>query len=380
MKTYKKYYSDLNCKEKESFLQLSESDAYMQKILDNIEEDRSLNVEVAFARRSDNAVVAVDYSVYDPYKNYTPAGYNDWGFENYDEDEEVESEDDLPLYWEGMTYEEKVCQLKWIDETYHFASDYSDASDAAAAVRTGYLADPNWFGFEVDDAGAWEAELAELLEPYFAKDIELSALDEVKVFAYCVTEGMTAPCSVIILDTDYCIGDDGCKYQLCDKEDAHRVMDESNIGVIICKVSDDHYTITDVYGNEREFDGLYINYAEDGAYKALEISGVEVYEALKNYKNDTVPCRKLEWVDCHRADEQGGIAGLTMVAGDKYDGDYFGEKLFILMYERLYSTELPDLREDINRVDELEKIAILLEYEYTCWLNGEADVYFYVKE
>lgn len=97
-------------------------------------------------------------------------------------------------------------------------------------------------------------------------------------------------------------------------------------------------------------------------------------------ENEIDTCRKLEWVDCHRADEQGGIAGLTMVAGDKYDGDHFGEKLFILMYERLYSTELPDLREDINRVDELEKIAILLEYEYTCWLNGEADVYFYVKE
>ena len=380
MKTYVKHYSDLNCKEKESFLQLSESDAYMSKILDNIEEDRSLNVEVAFARRTDNSIVAVDYNVFDPYKNYTPVGYNDWGFENYDEDEEVESEDDLPLYWEGMSYWEKARELAMINETYHFSSDYSDASDAASAVRTGYQADPNWFGFEVDDVGAWEEELAEFLEPYFAKDIELSALDEVKVFAYCVTEGMTAPSSIIILDTDYCIGDDGCKYQLCDKEDAHRVMDESTIGVIICKVSDDHYTITDVYGNEREYDGLYVNYAEDGAYKALKISGVEVYEALENYKNDTVPCRKLEYVDDHRADEQGEIAGLTMVAGDKYDGDHFGEKLFILMYERLYSTELPDLRGDINRPDELEKIAILLGYEYVCCLNGEADIYFYVKE
>lgn len=271
MKTYVKHYSDLNSREKESFLQLSESDAYMPKILDNIEEDRSLDVEVAFARRTDNSIVAVDYSVYDPYKNYTPAGYNDWGFENYDEDEEVESEDDLPRYWNGMTYEEKVRELEQIDETYNFASDYSDASDAAAAVRTGYQADPNWFGFEVDDEGDWwDEELEDLLEPYFAKDIELSALDEVRVYDYCVTESMTAPRSVIILDTDYCIGDDGCKYQLCDKEDAHRVMDESTIGVIICKVSDDHYTITDVYGNEREFYGLYINYAEDDEYQALK--------------------------------------------------------------------------------------------------------------
>lgn len=173
MKTYTKYYSALNGREKASFLELSKFDDCMPEILDNIEEDRSLNVEVAFARRTDNSIVAVDYSVYDPYKNYTPVGYNDWGFENYDEDEEVASEEDLPLYWEGMTYEEKVCQLEQIDETYHFASDYSDASDAAAAVRTGYQADPNWFGFEVYNEGAWwEEELADLLAPYFAEDVE----------------------------------------------------------------------------------------------------------------------------------------------------------------------------------------------------------------
>ena len=170
MKTYVKHYGDLNNSEKESFLKLSEFDPYMSKILENIDKDSSLDVEVAFTRQTDNSIVAVDYSVYDPYNNYIPAEYNNWGFENYNEDDEVASEEDLPLYWEGMTYEEKVHELKQIDETYHFSSDHADASSAAAAVSTGYFADPDWFGFVVDDLDKWEEELAELLEPYFVID------------------------------------------------------------------------------------------------------------------------------------------------------------------------------------------------------------------
>ena len=192
MKTYVKNYGEMNEREKQSFLNdLAYADHTLKDILN---EDENY-VKVAFTRNQ----VAVDYCVFDPYHEHIAPheyvcydGWTNWQMENYDEDEEVESEEDLPDLWNEMTCEEKMRNLSQIDETYHFSSDYSDASDAAAAVRTGFKADPEWFGFEVDDEGEWwEEELSELLAPFFAKDIELSTLDEVEASAYCLSEGKT---------------------------------------------------------------------------------------------------------------------------------------------------------------------------------------------
>ena len=364
----------------------------MPKILENIDEDNSLDIEIAFGRCGRDSIAAVDYCVFDPYHNYTPAGYQEWGFEKYDEDEEVEDEEHLPVSWEEMYIEEKEHLVRVLNETFNFC-ECGNAEKAASNVRMDYENNPeSWNVTEVDDLDGFEEDLTEIIDelyffelntPGLVQDIELSALDEVEASAVCISEGQTAPHRFIILDTDYCIGDDGCKYQLADRSDARRVIESENYSgapKIICRVSDDNYTITDVNGNEREFDGLYINYAEDGKYRALKISGVDVYEALKNFKNDTVPHGKLEDIDHHYADEQGNIVGLKMVASDNYDGDCSGEELFELMYERLYSTNLPELR-DINRCEELEKIAMLLGYEHVCCIDGDgADICFYVKD
>ena len=279
-----------------------------------------------------------------------------------------------------MSYEDKVRNISEINETYNFASYYSDAADAAANIRTGYDEDPNWFGFEVEDEGDWwEEELTDLIAPYFAKEIELHTLDEVSADEVCVSEGQVAPRQFIIIDCDYCIGEDGCKYQLCDQNDAHIVMDASFCAPkIISKVSDDHYTVIDVNGNEREFNGLYINYAEDGRYKAGNVEGDEVYEALKKFKEGIIQENTLTELSEDCFDDEGNSDYFDKVAWSQFSGDTDGEdNLFLLMYNYLYSDLYPY---EVSWEADICRIANFLGYEYVCYYEESKTYLFYNRK
>jgi len=63
--------------------------------------------------------------------------------------------------WSDMGSDEQELNVRQMNDTYQFATDYEDAKAAAAAVRTAYEADPAWFGFEVDDLDEFEQDIEE---------------------------------------------------------------------------------------------------------------------------------------------------------------------------------------------------------------------------
>lgn len=63
--------------------------------------------------------------------------------------------------WGDMSSDEQEQNVRQMNDTYQFATDYEDAKAAAAAVRTAYEADPAWFGFEVDDLDEFEQDIEE---------------------------------------------------------------------------------------------------------------------------------------------------------------------------------------------------------------------------
>ena len=63
--------------------------------------------------------------------------------------------------WSDMGSDEQELNVRQMNDTYNFATDYEDAKAAAAAVRTAYEADPAWFGFVVDDLDEFEQDIEE---------------------------------------------------------------------------------------------------------------------------------------------------------------------------------------------------------------------------
>lgn len=190
----------------------------------------------------------------------------------------------------------------------------------------------------------------------------ISVMDEIEATVLSNEEGNDAVREkFIILDTERCIKEkDGTVWQLCDER---RVAGQQHP---LCWVGNDLYTITDEAGNEHIYDALYINNAGFGTYKAKNISGTEVYKALKSFKANKAPAKSLIDVSPEKMDEFGDIEGLECVAGAAYEGDVFGEELFMLMYNRLYSTDLSPLRDPSWEAD-LCLIAKLLGYEHVCY-------------
>lgn len=73
--------------------------------------------------------------------------------------------------WEDKSYDEKVNDVKAMNDTFRFATDYEDAPSAASAVKNGYDADPTWFSFVVNDTDKFEVELEEIIKDlYFDTD------------------------------------------------------------------------------------------------------------------------------------------------------------------------------------------------------------------
>lgn len=69
--------------------------------------------------------------------------------------------------WTNFCWEEKIRQVRLIDETYMFSTSYSSVEDAVENLIIGYENDPEWFDFEVEDFGQFEHELKILLADYF---------------------------------------------------------------------------------------------------------------------------------------------------------------------------------------------------------------------
>ncbi len=69
--------------------------------------------------------------------------------------------DNFEKVWSDMSSDEQEQNVRQMNDTYNFATDYEDAKAAAAAVRTAYEADPSWFGFEVDDLDEFESDIEE---------------------------------------------------------------------------------------------------------------------------------------------------------------------------------------------------------------------------
>jgi hypothetical protein len=63
--------------------------------------------------------------------------------------------------WSNMSSDEQELNVRQMNDTYNFATDYDNAKAAAAAVRTAYENDPAWFGFVVDDLDEFEQDIEE---------------------------------------------------------------------------------------------------------------------------------------------------------------------------------------------------------------------------
>ena len=70
--------------------------------------------------------------------------------------------DNFEKVWSNMSNDDQELNVRQMNDTYNFATDYENAKAAAAAVRTAYeQGDPSWFGFEVDDLDEFEQDIEE---------------------------------------------------------------------------------------------------------------------------------------------------------------------------------------------------------------------------
>ena len=71
--------------------------------------------------------------------------------------------------WSDMGSDEQELNVRQMNDTYNFATDYEDAKAAAAAVRVAYENDPAWFGFVVDDLDEFEQDIEENVDYLYFK-------------------------------------------------------------------------------------------------------------------------------------------------------------------------------------------------------------------
>lgn len=73
--------------------------------------------------------------------------------------------------WNELSYEERVNNIKVINETYDFSSQ--TAEDAAWNVRQGYENDEEWFDFTVTDLDNFESEVEAIIEELYEEEVDI---------------------------------------------------------------------------------------------------------------------------------------------------------------------------------------------------------------